>query len=244
METPTYISLSRTMVLRRQMDIVANNIANMNTTGFKQERVLFNELIKKPAIGERVSMVQERATMRDFSPGPLTATANPMDVAINGKGYFVVDTVNGPKYTRAGRFELSPQRQMVNQSGLPVLDQSGQPISMPEGASNIRIDAEGHVFTDQDPKNPVGKINLVSFQREQFMQAVGGGLFTTDEKPQPAPAETKLAQGMLEDSNVKPILEMTAMIEIMRQFQLAQHIAESEHERVRGAISKLGRAQA
>lgn len=244
MENPIYISLSRMMGLRRQMDVVSNNVANANTTGYKQQRVLFNEFLSKPALGERMSMVQDRGTVRDTTSGALLPTTNPLDVAINGKGYFVVDTVNGPHYTRAGRFQLDAQRQIVDESGLPVLGQNNKPITLPQGATTIRIDSDGSVVTNVNPTQAIGKLNVVRFEREQAMTPVGGGLYTTTETPAAAQPETKVQQGMLEESNVKPVVEMTNMIEILRQYQSMQRVLDAEHERQRTMIQRLGRATA
>ncbi|WP_448188899.1 flagellar basal-body rod protein FlgF [Azospirillum sp. sgz301742] len=238
MENPTYIALSRQMALHRQMDIVANNVANMNTTGFKQQRVLFTEFLERPAMHEQASFVQDRAVVRDLAAGGMQQTGNSLDVALSGPGYFTVDTASGRRYTRNGNFRLDDQRQVVDGGGLPVLADNGQPITIPDGTASIQIKGDGTVATEL---GPVGRLNVVTFKREQLMTEVGSGLYVSDEEPQPAPAETKVAQGMLEQSNVKPVVEMTQMIEINRQYQQAQKMIESEHERIRGLIQRLGR---
>ncbi|MBP2292081.1 flagellar basal-body rod protein FlgF [Azospirillum rugosum] len=238
METPIYVALSRQMTLRRQLDVISNNIANMNTTGFKQQRMLFTEFLERPGMHEQVSFVQDRAVVRDLATGGLTQTGNPLDVALTGHGYFTVDTANGPRYTRAGNFQLNDQRQLVDGGGLPVLADNRQPITIPEGTRDIKITGDGTVATEL---GPVGKLNIVTFKNEQLMTEVGSGLYVSDEEPQPAPADTKVAQGMLENSNVKPVVEMTAMIDIQRQYQSNQRMIENEHERIRSAIQKLGR---
>lgn len=238
METPSYVALSRQMTLRRQLDVISNNIANMNTTGFKQQRMLFTEFLERPGMHEQVSFVQDRAVVRDLAAGGLTQTGNPLDVALTGHGYFTVDTANGPRYTRAGNFRLNDQRQLVDGGGLPVLSDNRQPITIPDGTREILISGDGTVATEL---GPVGKLNIVTFKNEQLMTEVGAGLYVSDEEPQPAPADTKVAQGMLENSNVKPVVEMTAMIEIQRQYQSNQRMIDTEHERIRNAIQKLGR---
>ncbi|CAK0741075.1 Flagellar basal-body rod protein FlgF [Azospirillaceae bacterium] len=241
METPSYIALSRQMTLQRQMDVIANNIANMNTGGFKQERTLFSEYLKKPAIQEQTSLVQDRGTYRDLSGGALTATGNNLDIGLNGPGYITVDTVNGPRYTRGGRLQLNQQRQITDANGLPILGTNNQPISVPASAGQIIIDTHGSVTTNINPKEPIGQFKIVRFDQEQRMISIGNGMYTTEEQPKPAGAETIVQQGVLEESNVKPIIEMTSMIEVARQYQQNQKLIESEHERVRGAISRLGR---
>ncbi|WP_448203206.1 flagellar basal-body rod protein FlgF [Azospirillum sp. sgz302134] len=238
METPTYVSLSRQMTLRRQLDVISNNIANMNTTGFKQQRMLFTEFLERPGMHEQVSFVQDRAVVRDLSVGGMTQTGNPLDLALTGHGYFMVDTANGPRYTRAGNFQLNDQRQLVDAGGLPVLSDARQPITIPDGARDIKVTGDGTIATEL---GPVAKLNIVTFKNEQLMIEVGAGLYVTDEEAQPAPADTKVAQGMLEGSNVKPVVEMTAMIDIQRQYQNNQKMIDNEHERIRNAIQKLGR---
>ena len=241
MENPVYISLSRMVALQRQMDVVANNIANATSTGFKRERVMFSEYLQRPTMGERISMVQDRTTARDMSPGPMSATSNPLDLAIRGKGYFVVDTLNGPHYTRAGRFQLDPKGQIVDNNGLPVLSADMKPITLPPGANEIRIKGDGSVYTNLDPSNPAGKINVVTFDNEQQMTEVSGGLFLTDEPAKPAPKDTRLAQGVIEESNVQPVVEMTNMMSVLRQYQGIEKIIDSEHKSQQSMIQKLGR---
>ena len=238
METPSYVALSRQMTLRRQLDVISNNIANMNTTGFKQQRMLFTEFLERPGMHEQVSFVQDRAVVRDLSTGGLTQTGNPLDIALTGHGYFTVDTANGPRYTRSGNFRLNDQRQVVDGGGLPVLADNGQPLTIPEGTREILVSGDGTVATEL---GPVGRLNVVTFKNEQLMTEVGAGLYVSDEEPQPAPADTRVAQGMLENSNVKPVVEMTTMIEIQRQYQSNQRMIDTEHERIRSAIQKLGR---
>lgn len=239
MENSIYVALSRQMAVQRQLDVVSNNIANMNTAGYKNQRMLFTEFLEKPGLHEKVSFVQDRAVVRDLQTGPMTQTGNPLDLALTGQGYFTVDTANGPRYTRAGNFRLNDQRQIVDGGGLPVLGDNGQPLAIPPNTTDIKVSGDGTVSTEL---GQVGKLNVVTFKNEQFMTEVGAGLYVTDEEPQPAPAETKVAQGLLEQSNVKPVVEMTQMIEIQRQYASAQRLVDSEHERIRSMIQRLGRS--
>lgn len=238
MENSIYVALSRQMALQRQLDVTSNNIANMNTTGYKNQRMLFTEFLEKPGLHEKVSFVQDRAVVRDLSVGGMTQTGNPMDLALTGHGYFTVDTASGPRYTRAGNFRMNDQRQMVDGGGLPVLADNGQPITLPAGTSDVKVSGDGTVSTEL---GPVGKLNIVTFKNEQLMTEVGAGLYVSDEEPQPAPKDTKVAQGLLEGSNVKPVVEMTQMIEVQRSYMSAQRVIDNEHERIRSMIQKLGR---
>lgn len=238
MESPTYIALSRQSALRRQLDVVAHNVANMNTPAFKAQRVLFQEFLAKTAFGKELSMAQDFATLRDTRPGPLTRTGNPLDLALHGNGYFVVETLDGPRYTRAGAFQLDAERQLVDRNGLPVLDENDRPIVVPEGALEITVQDNGTIATEN---GPVARLKLVTFADEQRLRELGADLYVTDQEPQAADETVRVVQGMLEESNVQPIAEMTRMIEIQRQYASTQRLIETEHERQRQAITKLAR---
>ncbi|HEV7369201.1 flagellar basal-body rod protein FlgF [Arenibaculum sp.] len=242
MENPIYIALSRQDALRRQMDVTANNVANLNTPGYKQQRMMFVEFLTPAGSGpgqqsKPLSMVKDMAVLRNLEDGPVSRTDNPLDVALDGRGYFVVETVDGPRYTRAGRFQLDPDRRLVDVNGLPVLDDGDRPIQIPQGAADIRIAGDGSISTEQ---GPLGRIKVVNFEREQFMTELGGGLYTTEE-PEVAAEGTKLVQGAIEGSNVQGIVEMTQMTEVLRQYQSNQRLIEAEHERQRNAIGRLTR---
>jgi flagellar basal-body rod protein FlgF len=237
MENTSLIALSRATALERQMQVVANNVANMNTTGFKAEAPLFIEMVEQPQKDERYSMVMDLATLRDTSNGPINMTGNPLDVALEGNGYFAVDTVDGPRYTRAGNFALNDARELVNSAGLPVLDDVGSVITIPPNVAEIRIGSDGSISTDA---GPLAKLGVVRFEREQFMNQLGNGLYQTNEQPLPA-EEIRIRQGFLENSNVNSIMEMTSMIEVNRQYQSVQRLLQGEHERLRNAYQKLSR---
>ena len=242
MENPIFISLSRLMAVHSKLDAVANNVANATTPGYKQQRVLFSEVLRKTSMTEQVSLVQDRATVRDMSEGPISVTSNPLDVALQGKGFFVVDTLNGPHYTRAGNFQHDPKGQLTDVNGLPVLDTNNQPITMPKGSKGIRITADGSVFSSTNPTAPVAKIKVVSFDNERKMTEIGSGLYITDEKPQPAPKETRVIQGAIEESNVKPVVEITRLVDIQRQYEGVQKLISSENDRQKKMIQTLGKA--
>lgn len=243
MENPIYIALSRQDALRRQMDVAAHNVANMNTPGFKQQRVLFVEYLAQPPAGtpgakaQKLSMVQDLSVLRDLREGPINRTGNPLDLALQGNGYFAVETADGPRYTRAGGFQLDGERRIVDANGLPVLDDADRPIQIPADATDITVTADGTVATEQ---GPLARLKIVRFEREQFMNELGGGLHATDEPPLAAEG-TKVVQGAVEGSNVQAVVEMTQMTEILRQYQSNQRLIEAEHERQRSAISRLTR---
>lgn len=237
MENTSLIALSRAITLQRQMELVANNVANMNTTGFKAEQPLFIEYVNKPQRDEKYSMVQDYATLRDLAAGPITQTGNPLDAALEGDGYFTLDTIDGPRYTRNGNFTMNAERQLVNSQGLPVLDDSGNPLTIPQNATDITITPDGIVMGDAQQ---VGRLGIATFRNEQFMTQMGNGLYQTDEKPVQS-ENTVVRQGFLEGSNVQSIVEMTTMVDVNRQYQNIQNLLKTEHDRLRNAYSKLAK---
>ena len=240
MENSIYIALSRQSGLRRQMDMVANNIANMDTPGFKAQRLLFRQFLSgsdTPGGQGEVSMVIDQAAVRDMAPGPLTGTDNQLDVAILGDGYLVVDTEAGPRYTRNGRLSVDTEGRLIDVNGYPVMDRQNRPITLPRFSEQVEISSTGEVSTDE---GRAGTIRLVRFDNESAMAPLGGGLLVTNELPKEAEDST-LAQGMIEQSNVVPIMEMTRMIAVNRSYKSVQKLMESEHERQRSAIRELGK---
>jgi flagellar basal-body rod protein FlgF len=247
MENPSYIALSQQMALRRQMDVLATNIANVSTPGYKADRIMFAELVAGTApypvspVGGRppgLSFVREIGMLRDTSEGGMTQTGNPLDLAISGPGFFAVETPAGPRYTRAGAFRLDQDGRIVTADGYALLDQQNRPISIPPGDTRIEISAKGAVVTEG---GEAGRIQIAHFENEQAMRKIGAGLYESDEDPLPADASAEIHQGMIEASNVKAVSELTAIMEIMRRYQSAQKIIDTEHELGRRAIEKLAR---
>lgn len=237
MENSIYIGLSRQVALRRQLDVVANNIANVTTPGFKGQEVLFQQYTVGAAGNDSYSMVSDYGSYRDTRPGPVARTDNPLDVAIEGNGFLVVETAEGPRYTRSGRMSIGPDRQLVDSNGLPILGEGDQPITIPENATEITIAPDG---TISNVAQQIGRLRVVRFEREQFLTEQGRGLFSSTEPPVPV-QDPRVRQGSLESSNVQPVIEMTRMIELQRQYQSTQRLLETEHENQRNAISKLSR---
>ncbi len=245
MENSSYIGLSRMTTMRREMDVIANNLANMNSNAYKGERVMFEEYLSRGTTGpdtrnNRFSFVTDSGVLRDFSTGKMTNTGNPLDIAITGNGYLSIDTPQGRRYTRDGHLRLDEDRRLVTAGGHPVLDNRDREIVFPQNDQNVpAIAADGTITLGAAQ---IGKIDLVAFQNEQGMRKTAQGLYATDLEPQPAPASSTLAQGMLESSNVEPILEMTNMIELLRQYQNTQNLIDGEHDRLRRAVERLGRS--
>lgn len=237
MENMSYIGLSRQMALRRQMDIIANNLANIDSNAYKRQSVLFQEYLFDKDLGKPMSFVLDYGVARDLSPGKTQATGNPMDLAITGDGYLVVKTEEGERYTKSGRLSIDENGTLVTQTGDPVLDDGGGEISFTEEDGEITIAADGSITTDL---GPIGKLNVVAFENEQNLRRVVAGLYRTDDAPI-EPQDAEVLQGMLEKSNVQPVLEMTNMINVLRSYQSTQRMLDTEHDLQRRAIDRLGR---
>lgn len=241
MENSIYIGLSLQTALRRQLDVVANNVANIDTTAYKARSVMFEEFINQPSgqtpdLAEPVSMVNDYSTYRDDRPGKLEATGNSLDIALEGNGYFAVESPYGMRFTRAGSLQVNNDRQLVDRNGLPVLGENQEPITLPEDDGEIVIDKNGYVTVGDEE---VGKLYLAAFEKPQFLKEAAGGLYISTEQPVAAQNVT-VQQGYIETSNVNPIMEMSRMVEIQRQYQSVQNLLTQEHDRLRSTISTLG----
>lgn len=240
METTSYIALSNQGALRREMDSIANNMANMNTTGFKGERMMFVDHLTRSRSGDfiadqRLAFVRDIANYRDTSEGPIEQTGNTLDVAIHGDGYFAVQTPDGERYTRSGNFRLDNGGQLVTQDGLPVLSDAGAPIFFAREDTTITIAGDGSVSTEN---GLLGKLRVVTFDNQQDMLGVGSGLYTTDQAPIAKP-DAQIAQYALEKSNIEAITEMTRMMDVNRKYASTQKMIDAEDERIRKMVREL-----
>jgi flagellar basal-body rod protein FlgF len=246
MQSASLVLLSDQQALSRVMDVIANNVANVNTSGFKREGVAFASYLTQSAPGQTLSFVADGATYRDTRTGSIDSTGNPLDLAIQGKGYFEVQTPDGIRYTRGGSFQLDNQGQITDHNGNPVLNDGGQPITLPDTVTDINISSDGFVSARVD-NNPalaqLGKIAVVQFDNELALQPEGGGLLATDQPPAPA-AEGSIVQGALEQSNVAPVNEMTQMITIQRAYESACNLISQENQRLDDALAKLSKTTA
>jgi flagellar basal-body rod protein FlgF len=238
MENALYVGLSRQTALRQQMNLVANNIANVNTPGFRADKMLFEEYIQTPKpTNEDLSMVLDYGQYKDVAPGAVRETGNALDVALEGPAFFMVETAAGTQYSRAGNFALNNNRELVNAAGNPVLDNGQGRMVIPPNVREITITTDGQITTDQ---GAVGQIGMVEFANVQNLRPTGAGYFVTVDNEQAVPAQqTKMRQNMLEGSNVQAVLEMTDLIEISRQYQSATKFMQNEHDRQRDTIQKL-----
>jgi flagellar basal-body rod protein FlgF len=232
--------------LTRAMDITANNIANVNTTGFKRDNIAFETYLIRPAPTQTFQFAVENGTYRDIAQGPTITTGNPLDVAVQGDGYIPVQTKDGIRYTRSGSFQLNNAGEIVTAEGDKVMGDGNQPIAFPEDAKDILIGADGTVSAQSGTATSatqVGKLAVVKFQNEQAMTLVGGNLYSTQEAPQPA-TDSRIVQGAIEQSNVQSVVEMTRMIDVSRTYQQVVNLLQAENDRQSKAIQRLGKTTA
>ena len=237
MENVSYVVLSYQMALQRHMDILANNVANMNSTAFRGERPLFQEFLVTAEDGSTTSYVEDVGLLRNTGPGTIKQTSNTLDVAISGEGFFVVDTPEGPRYTRNGNWRLDGFGQIVVARGNPLVDDAGLPIVVEPGDGPITIRADGTVLSEA---GPIGQVQVVSFEDEQALQKMGGGLFDAGEQIAQPATDFSVLQGMLETSNVNGVVEMTLMMEVANAYRTTAQMTSTSDELRRRAIQTIG----
>lgn len=248
MENALLIGLSRQTVLERQLDVVANNIANVNTTGFKADQSLFQEYLMPGAhednfVGRdrRESYVQDRGTYRNLSQGAAEQTKNPLDVAVQGNGFLVVQTAAGERYTRDGGLQLNNQGQLVTEEGDQVLGTAG-PIVFQPTDHDVNIAPDGTV-TVQEGTNRTdalrGKLRLVSFADAQRLLKEGSNLYSAEDGDAQPDLKSTIEQGYLEKSNVNAVGEMSRMIEVTRAYTQIATMLNQESDLHKTAIEQL-----
>lgn len=243
MENAFLVGLSRQVALRRELDVVANNLANLNTTGFKADGNLFEEFLM-PGAREggfkgndgRVSFVQDRATWQDFAQGPIQQTGNPLDVAIDGSGFLAIQTPRGERYTRNGALQINAAGELVTSEGYRVLGDGGPIVFQPQDR-NIVIAKDGSIAV---PEGTRGKLKLVNFTNPQQLQKDGASAFAAPVgvRPEAAPT-TRVVQGSIEKSNVRGVLEMTRMIDVTRTYTTISTMLQQQADLRRTAIQQL-----
>lgn len=237
MDTSTYIALSGQFARDQEMAVLANNIANMSTPGFKAERMMFSEYLANSPGGNQISYVAQAGNNHDMSQGPLGHTGNSLDIALNGAGWLSVTTPNGTSYTRSGHFQLDPQGELVTSNGYLLQGDGGAALVVPAGAGEVTISPDGTVATRQ---GILGHIPVVTFDNPQLMTAEANGLYNTTEASQPIKT-TQVVQGAVEDSNLQPVLAMTRLMSGAREMTAIKNFAEAENNRLKTAIERLGK---
>ena len=239
MDNTKYVALSRQMALWKQMDIVSNNMANMNTSGYKQDDAVFTDYMVKTENAQGFGKTPVYFTMdygifKDFSEGAFVETGNTFDAAIQGDAFFAVETPEGERYTRKGQFSLNADGQLVTKDGYPVLSENNEPFFFAPGETMINIAENGDVSTEN---GMIGRLKLVSFANNQKLLKIAGTMFEN------MPGNTMVIenqavvkQGMIEQSNVSPIAEMTKLIKLQRSYEYVQQMIDEEHERLSNTI--------
>lgn len=243
MENAAYVGLSRQMTLRRELDVVANNIANADTTGFKVEQLLVGtevgERARNAFVKPSVSFALDNGVGRDYGQGALNQTGRNLDFAIEGEGaFFKVQDGAGEAYTRDGAFTLDPEGKLTTQGGLPVLGDGG-PIILDTTKGEPSVGADG---TITQAGLPVGRLSVVRFDALAALEKGGDGLYRNASNATAAEAtDARVKQGMLEGSNVNPILEITNLIEIQRAYESVTRMIEQNNDLSRRSVERLGR---
>ncbi len=242
MENSLYIGLSKQVVLRENMNIIANNVANVNTPGFRGQNMVFSEYVEDPRyMKEDMSLVLDYGQYQITDPGSMKDTSNPLDIALVGNGFLGIQTPGGEiQYTRAGNLTMNQEGTLMNARGMPVASTGGGPITIPNDAREVSIDRKGVISTDQ---GEIGRLMIVEFENYQELNPAGNGLYETTEQAIPA-EQTSVHQGKLEGSNVQAVVEMTRMIDVLREYQAVQNMMTNEHERLQSASRRLARTQA
>lgn len=238
MDNAIYAALTRQSGLMREMRVVANNLANANTTGFRREGVVFAEhLTRLDRQGEGLSMADARGRLVDLRQSGLSQTNGTFDLGIEGEGFFMVATPEGNRLTRAGAFIPSAEGELMTADGHRLLDEGEAPILIPPGAARIAVGADGTISANG---LPIARVGLFTAPEDTQLTHQGGTLFAYDGPVEPAEA-TGIRQGFLEESNVDPVFEISRMIEVQRAYELGQSFLDREDQRIRSTITALTR---
>lgn len=234
MEVSTYAALSRQSGLLKEMRVVSNNIANAVTDGYRQEGLIFSEYIQSGRDQSSISMAGSRVRNTSFEQGAMTQTASALDMAIDGEGFFMVETPSGPRLTRAGAMSVNGEGDLVNVMGYPVMGAGREPIFIPAGATQLRIAGDGTISMDGNPLAQVG----VFTADPNDMHREDGVMFRVEGEIEDQPAP-KVLQYFVEGSNVNAVSELARMIEIQRAYEMGQNLLKAEDDRIRSALQGL-----
>jgi flagellar basal-body rod protein FlgF len=243
MENASYVALSRQMTLRRELDIAANNLANVDTAGFKMEQLLIateeGQRARNLGIEGGARFVFDTGVGRDFGQGTLSQTGNTFDFGIEGDGFFAVGGPEGERYTRDGRFSTDATGRLITAQGLPVLGEGGSEIVLDPTKGPPSVSVDGVISQGAER---VGRLQTVEFSALSVLSKDGDGLYinTSNETPSPS-TESRVHQGMVEGSNVQPIIEITNLIEISRAYERMAKLIDQANDLNRRSVERLGR---
>ncbi len=239
MENAIVAGLSKQIVLTRALDTAANNIANQTTAGFKADQVAFAEYLRQVDRGSTgdpfVSLVSDPDTYTDFGAGAIEQTFRDLDFAIEGDGFFAVETAAGVRYTRDGRFSVNAFGELVTRSGELVLDNGGSPILIDPERGLLVATSEGEL---QQDGSPVARIGVFIAEDTRLLRKTGDNLFSAPSELEAA-AFARVRQGFTETSNVNPVAAMTDLIEILRAYEQAAQLTDISNELARRAVETL-----
>lgn len=243
MNSGMYSALSGNIAAMKRLDIISNNLANVNTPGFKKEQMSFESMLAgsatPPAVPQASTadpILQRENVYIDYGAGPVSQTGNSLDLAIDGDGFFVVQTPSGQAYTRQGNFRLAADGTLITADGMPLVGQGG-PIRVQGGV--VEIDSKGVVTVDGTPS---GSISIVDFPKPYALTKADGARFVpADGQAVPQAASGSIRQGSLEGSNVNTISEMVQMIETNRYFEACSKVVKGFDDLAAKATNDLGR---
>ncbi len=240
MDNTVYLALSRQMTLRHEMDVIANNVANSSTIGFKVENVIISEESRNIG-GKMVSFATDSGVARNFAQGSSQTTGAPFDLAINGPGFFRVNTPDGERYTRDGHFQMNEAGILVTQSGEPVADAGGGEITIDPKKGAVKIAKDGTISQGTEI---IGKISVFNFTALSALEKTGNNQFRNTGNQQPAVVTSSgIFQGNLESSNVNAIDQISRMVEVTRAYEAISKLTDNSTDLSRRAVERLGRVQ-
>jgi flagellar basal-body rod protein FlgF len=237
MDNTAYLAGTTEMSALRRLDILSNNVANAGTTGFKQDAMLFEKYLVDDA--DKTSFIVDSASFSDFANGQYNPTGGFFDLAINGVGFFKVETPAGIRYTRNGNLKINNEGILVTNQGFPVLTSDNQNIVFGPNDMNPVIGMKGDIKVNGEDRAQIG---VVEFENPLLLRKLGNNLFTANQDEQEA-VNSSVLQGMLEDSNVNSIAQMAQMVDLNREILMSNHLVNDSFSRQRSAfkiLSKLG----
>ncbi len=237
MNNTSYVALSKQAGLSKELNSIANNVANADTAGYRREGFVFSEYIRMLEPQDRsLSQTNVGGRFFDATPGAVVKTGSPYDIAIEGDGYFLVETPRGERLTRAGTFVMNSEGQLTTQEGYAVLGEGGSPIAIPATATTVTIAQDGTIAADG---SPIGRMGLVNADPTTLMREGGNLLRSTGDLE--TLEQPKLRQGFVEESNVNPVLEISRLIEVQRAYEMGQKLLKDEDERISKTVDAMRR---
>lgn len=238
MQSGIYVSLSSQLALDRRLTTIADNVANVNTVGYRATQVKFEDLVS--GLGEQsVAFVSSGETYMSQQPGSLRETGNPFDFAVKGDAWFAIQTPAGPVMTRDGRFTMLQTGELVSIEGYPVLDAGGAPLILDPQGGAPEVGADGLLRQDGQQ---MGAIGLFQFQPGVNFTRYGNSGIVPFGQPEPIVdrIDVGVAQGFVEESNVNPVLEITKLIQLQRTFEYVTSLIKDSENALDRAIDALG----